>query len=122
MKRWTDEDLQKLVAMRAEGLTFREIGKRLGRDRQTVNYRWYYHNLTPEQKAERNWTRTVNRRAKNVAPVRPAPCAPPPEIIAERDYRAKLKPRDLTASICGDPPVGFSAYDKKLLEARRDLN
>jgi hypothetical protein len=39
----------------------------------------------------------------------------PPSILADRDARrAALERRDLSATICGDPPPGYSALDRRL--------
>jgi hypothetical protein len=40
--------------------------------------------------------------------VRPCPLA-----LADRDRRAELEPRDLTAWFCGDPLPGMSALDRR---------
>lgn len=37
------------------------------------------------------------------------PLSIPPEVLADRDYRAGLVPRDITALICGDPLPGYAA-------------
>lgn len=39
---------------------------------------------------------------------------PPPEVIARRDHRVMLRPRTITALICGDPLPGESALDRVL--------
>lgn len=37
-----------------------------------------------------------------------------PKVLADRDaYRAALDERDLTSTIMGDPPKGFSALDRR---------
>lgn len=38
---------------------------------------------------------------------------PGEDILAERDRRASAPARNLTGAICGDPPVGFSALDRR---------
>ena len=40
---------------------------------------------------------------------------PDPLALADRDRRAKLEPRDLTAWFFGDPLPGMSALDRGLL-------
>ena len=45
--------------------------------------------------------------------VRPCPLA-----LADRDRRAKLEPRDLTASFFGDPLPGMSALDRRTRNER----
>lgn len=39
---------------------------------------------------------------------------PSPESLADRDRRIGARFRDLTAMIMGDPPIGFSALDRRL--------
>ena len=38
---------------------------------------------------------------------------PAPGALNERDRRALLRPRSLTAAICGDPLPGYSALDRR---------
>jgi hypothetical protein len=45
--------------------------------------------------------------------VRPCPLA-----LADRDHRAKLEPRDLTAWFFGDPLPGISALDQRTRNER----
>lgn len=40
------------------------------------------------------------------------PRLPPPEVMAEA-IRAMAAPRDITAIICGDPPLGRSALSRR---------
>ena len=40
---------------------------------------------------------------------------PDPLALADRDRRANLEPRDLTAWFFGDPLPGMSALDRRLL-------
>lgn len=36
----------------------------------------------------------------------------PQQVLADRDYRARL-PRSVTQTLFGDPPPGYSALDRK---------
>jgi len=38
---------------------------------------------------------------------------PPAELIADRDYRSGLPPRDLSAAFFGDPLPGYSALERR---------
>lgn len=38
--------------------------------------------------------------------------APSSNAMIERDRRAQLRPRSITAAICGDPLPGYSALDR----------
>jgi len=79
-----------------------------------------WDSLTPDERVRRReqrreWNR---KRATRVAndPKAPEPPIgrPTPEMLRDRDARAMLPCRDLTAAMFGDPPVGLSA-----LEGRR---
>lgn len=39
---------------------------------------------------------------------------PSPKILQERDARYLAPPRDLTGAFFGDPPVGFSALERRI--------
>ena len=43
----------------------------------------------------------------------PDDLAVPTEVIADRDRRAGLMPRDLVGWICGDPLPGYSALERR---------
>ena len=129
---YTPEVDAKIIELRNKGMTFPEIKTYLGLSQtaHAVGDHYRILNMTSEAKRKRQdrinewrrWQRGIKPKptidANRVQPdERPSPAA-----LAEREFRLNLPKRDLTGSLMGDPPVGFSAYDKKLLEARRDLN
>lgn len=116
---WTDEidrQARSLLATHA----IEEIAKIIGCARSTCYARINGKKYTLEQ------------RAKNRAAYREAVPArddaetvderPSPEQIRDRDMRAMLPCRDLTAAMFGDPKIGMSQLDarqKSTLEGRR---
>lgn len=61
-------------------------------------------NPRPDRRKYKTRSGTLDRQM----PVEPTPN----NTIAERNYRLGLKPRDLTASLMGDPPKGYSALER----------
>jgi len=95
---WSAEELAQAAAWREEGIGDAEIGKRIGRTRGAV--------------AVKLWTVGSARRFDilhgNNDPVTDE------RIVAERDARREASyRRSLTQEFFGDPPIGFSALDKR---------
>ena len=97
-RQWTDEEFARLVHMvEVDHLGFTEIGQRLGRGTSTCYQKYHYANSVRAQSAHDQQLPRASERAIN-----------------ERDrYNAALHARDLTATLCGDPPPGYSALDRK---------
>lgn len=85
---------QKCVELRETGLTNRQVGEVLGIAHKTVSA--LIHD---------------NRRYRPVEEI--APVAAPSTVLAEREYRLALAPRDLTAALFGDPLPGYSALERR---------
>lgn len=98
VRQWTEHELSRAVKMRAEGLTFKEVGSALGRSADAVRNKM---NETGLHESEQPKTHLVDIK-------------PSPEMFAARDrkYEAEAR-RDLSAILMGDPPAGFSALDAK---------
>lgn len=63
----------------------------------------------------RNLSLRKRRRAKPIF-IHRVDCTesrPGEDILAERDRRISAPARNLVGAICGDPPVGFSALDRR---------
>lgn len=100
---WTEQDLSRAVAMRADGYTFKEIGQALGRSAN----------------ATRNKMNEAGLRVSEQPKTHLVDFKPSPELLAARDYRLEMESRrSLGAVLMGDPPVGFSALDGKIRAAR----
>jgi hypothetical protein len=89
---WSAEDLLLLRTRRREGVSFRKIAKEIGRKRDAVASKWHEISGEPDTK----------------------PAVRPPSLaMVERDRRLAADCRDLTAALMGDPPVGYSALDRR---------
>lgn len=102
--KWTQEQIEEAVRLRAEGLTIGQIAERIGREWNTVNYIVKKHG--PRDRAYEKSPAPRRGRDSYVLPM----CIPP-EVLAARDVRLAAACRDNTAALCGDPPVGYSALD-----------
>jgi hypothetical protein len=107
-------ELERARSMRAEGLTWEEIGRRLEYDCRSIRRR-----LDPEwaertRKRDRNYTRHYLSKQERVETQHEqGPRHTPQEIAA---LRRLIPPdtRDLTARTFNDPLPGRSALDQKL--------
>ena len=95
---WSAEELAQATVWREEGISDAEIGKRIGRTRQAV--------------AVKLWNVGVAHRF-NILHGNNDPLTDE-RIVAERDARREASyRRSLTQQFFGDPPIGFSALDKR---------
>lgn len=100
--------------LRFEGRSIKEISRILGRDKQTIS-----HLFNPHAKERARERKQRNRNYQKIAYSQTPPGtfekAPniPDFVLAERDRRLLLRPRDLTAAFAGDPLPGFSALDRR---------
>lgn len=122
-RKWTDEETgQLLELMKTHGRNFKVIGHLLKRSPQSCEHRWRWTLLTPEQVQERtalDRIRQAAMRAKYRARQGQVPekVEVPEDVLAERNIRLSA-PRTTSAIVLGDPPIGFSALDRKRAEVR----
>jgi hypothetical protein len=122
-RKWTDEETgQLLELMKTHGRNFKVIGHLLKRSPQSCEHRWRLTLLTPEQVQERtalDRIRQAAMRAKYMARQGQVPekVEVPDDVLAERNIRLSA-PRTTSAIVLGDPPIGFSALDRKRAEVR----
>lgn len=112
----TPEEITKLYALKASGLSTLEIALALGKKYNTILHRIYWDAKTPEERElhRRKQASWRKKRTTTAVIAETVLTRPTPEMIRDRDIRALMPHRDLTAILCGDPPVGMSA-----LEGRR---
>lgn len=114
------ERIEQAKALRQSGVPWEEICDRLGCSKYTLK-----SVLVEGWRKARTARVRHNRRLKRggYAPRPPLQKSHvvddyqrpriPPETLADRDRRAQLAHRDLTAVLMGDPPPGMSALDRK---------
>lgn len=106
---WTDEQTERarqLVARKADDATFR---LELGKSKAAAYARLLYAKDPVKYRGQRHAART------SAAEQPPKPRIPS-HVIEDAVLRYSL-PRTLTATLCGDPPPGYSALDRKQAEA-----
>jgi hypothetical protein len=95
---WTEDEKRALASYVLENRSTEEIARFLGRSRAAV-------------KAKINKEQLIRPGARRIRPPA-AICEPIPlAVIADRDRRKLIEPRDLTAWLFGDPLPGYSALD-----------
>lgn len=96
---WPDLEKAELMRLRTiEGRDWAEIASQLKRSEAAVKSKFkYLQSEKLRQEPEAEVTRT------NV----------PKDVLAEQARRLSAMARDLTGSLLGDPPLGFSALDRR---------
>lgn len=112
---WKPYEVAKLKSMLERGMDANAIALILGRSYQQVKGKIRWESMTEEQRQERrdriNARRKGEYKTENI--FRPEPVQKvSPEALAERSRRLAA-PQTLTGFLCGDPPVGFSALERR---------
>lgn len=110
---WTPHEDATLLEMRAAGEKTSVIADKLYRGMAAVKNRERYIKMTPEQHEARAIDkRSVRRERGEVTQFTDVRAEVPPEVWEERNRRLAAT-HTLTGSFFKDPPVGFSALDRK---------
>jgi hypothetical protein len=118
---WTAGEIETLLALKAAGKMPSEIAERLNRSTKSVTTRLARMKMTPEQKARRlayENNRLRSKRAAKSGIIGVSASARQnidveASILMERDRRYGAPARSLTAAFFGDPPVGYSALERR---------
>jgi transposase-like protein len=105
--RISDETRQRAIAMEAAGMRQADVAKALGHALSAL-----FHYRDAKNRERYNERRRLGRLVIGGADQVPSPEALR-KVLADRNYRRSLPDRDLTAVLCGDPPVGLSALEKR---------
>lgn len=126
--RWPVGMWERVKGMLDSGNSYKFVSAELGIPEHSLHSKAKWENMSPETKAKKNLRSKGYRDALRKKPrVRPyeAEMSPPrlqferaiirpsAELLAERDHRLSLEPRDLTAALLGDPPPGYSALERR---------
>ena len=118
---WSRDETRMLLELRQVGLNYNQISLRVGRSPDACSKRMKYvldvdtraimpgdpridaalRGGTFPGRKERVWTSDSHVTI-------------PPGVAADRERRAALRPRDLTAAFHGDPLPGYSALDRRV--------
>lgn len=117
---WTEKRLEFLATLMGENVPLQEIADRIGISKRAVEGRLYWNRMTPEARAKRREAINARRRENHAKAERritieqvQVSARPSGEQIRQRDMRMAMPHRDLTAILCGDPKIGFSALDQR---------
>ena len=118
---WSDEDTATARILLARNASFEEFFTILGRskaasktriqylDNENVRYRKYEH--VKRQRTHRRLTGSAPPPSQRHV-TRMSAGAPPAHVLADAAARSNA-PRTLSAMLLGDPPIGFSALDRR---------
>lgn len=117
---WSSAEVEKLQTLMSLGMRRADIAEALGRTQKSIDGKVQYLSLSDEQRDERR--RALRRRRMREAKESPrihvnaqvvVSSRPTHDVIVERARRSDAPFRDLTAAIFGDPPVGYSALERR---------
>ena len=97
---WNEDETNKAQTMKRNGHTLDEIGKALGRTANAVSRRLSYFNLSVATKKQPH---NLTGYSMSV----------PADVLESREVRLAAPQRDLTGHLFGDPPVGYSALERR---------
>jgi hypothetical protein len=116
---WLPEEVALLQKLREQNFTYRQIAERLSRPWKGVRAKLARMRMTPEMRKRYNENERLRgkkflspRKVAGITYMAPEISKVPPELLADREAR-HAAPRDLTGLICGDPPRGFSALERR---------
>jgi hypothetical protein len=121
--RWTFVEITRLRKMLEEGKSREHIASILGMSVQRVSERIKQENTSPEQKRakyerakalrEKNKTEKPRRLVSHPRYDAVLPHGRPTAEMLEKAHLRSIAPRSLSATLLGDPPVGYSALDQR---------
>jgi hypothetical protein len=123
-ERWTEAEMQRLLSLKALGLSEEEIACAMGRTLNAINTRLKFLKLTPEQReARRARYRNADRerRKQDRVPIARNPHRPTESMVMERDRRFGMD-RTIGQLLLGEPLPGQSALDKRNRELSHGAN
>jgi hypothetical protein len=92
---WTEAEVTALIDLMNEGVTFVAAGERLGRGAVAARRKW------------------VSLGTERIGSTEARTVAVPEQCLADRDRRSAAPQRTLIGAWVGDPPVGYSALDRR---------
>ena len=117
LTKWSLEDLGTLKQLLREGQTHAQIARALNTSVQRVKNRICWDCLSGWQREKRrqgNNRRRLNGRAPRYKrPDNPTIASKPKPEVLEEASRRMSAPRTLTGAIMGDPPIGYSALERR---------
>lgn len=112
---WTPEQWTEAQRLKKEGKGYVQIAAALGMTPRQIKNRFYHKSLSREALDARHAGERERRAIKRGKPYKSPYNWPTPtsDVVAERNARLATPPRDLTASLLGDPRPGWSALERR---------
>lgn len=125
MRKWSPYEWKRVQTLVARGHSIPSIALMIGRKDYQIRDKIRWENSSAEKREERSAQLRAKRARQALEQqtervhlefVKPGK-RPGEDLLQERQRRADLKPRDITAAFFGDPLPGYSALDRKGIEA-----
>src|SRR6185312_7352486 len=125
-ERWAAQDWRRAKELLQRGYSINAVSTLMGRPPKQVSEKLRWENTSVEKREARRLRINARRHATGEYKSTPRPDGPStgpradPGLFEERDRRLAA-PKTLSGWLLGDPPVGFSALDRKrqgIVEAR----
>jgi hypothetical protein len=115
--RWKAYEWQRVKALLDRGHTIASVALMTGKSDLQIRDKLRWESMSEADREVRAAQIKARRKAEYVPSVprgdySTTASRPAPELIADRDRRLAIS-RTITAAICGDPPFGYSALDRK---------
>lgn len=120
--RWTHSEIMRLHLLHSAGKSRKEIATELGMSEERVRgrFNWEVRNRTLRYRGakretispERRERQKIETRSPHIGPVTAGP-RPTAQALIDRALRYAALPRDLAGAFFGDPPIGFSALERR---------
>lgn len=109
---WTPEEDARLIELRAQRMPYKDIAVIMGRSLHSLDTRIRYLQMPESARVEKNERHNEGKRMTRATSAPVDPSRIPAEVLDDRAARYSA-PVTLTGLFFGDPPVGFSALDRR---------
>ena len=111
--KWTPEQNQTALKMKSEGADLLTIAKALNKSHRAVRFHLRYLSLSKEQRQHENLTKRLARTPAERKLVRRRVSPPNTEFVPAHVLEDRERRMSAAQPAFGDPPVGFSALDRR---------
>jgi hypothetical protein len=117
-EKWGAQEWKRVQHLISRGHSVASIALMIGRSKEQVKGKIRWETMDEEKrKARRDRINARNHAREKHLPKRhytpTITHRAPAEAVADRELRM-MAPQTLTGAFCGDPPIGYSALDRKL--------
>lgn len=122
LRRWTYSEITRLHRLYEAGKSRAEMAADLGMDEERIRQRLQWEAQSSvigvarkkRRMAQREITKNEQRSPRKFFDMVTVGPKPTDHALEDRKARLAAMPRDLTGAFFGDPPVGFSALERRI--------